>query len=253
MSSRPTVIEIPTPEGDYISPHRGTMNRALLEFCGMTLFVYISLAGVSQTILAGNGDQIQIALCFALGLTTGIIVSSPSGAHLNPAVSMTVFLTDETFSLVDLLSYISAQMLGAFVAALLVFAVYSSRIADHPDEMFLGAFGTVKSSEMNLLQSIIDQFLGTALLMLGIAMTPSSWTQPLTIGAVLGGLGLFQGSNGFGLNPARDLGPRLVSSIVFGSAPFTAENHWFWVPLIVPFFGAPFGWLISVGLKHLRD
>lgn len=246
-------VEIPTPQGDYIQhAPRSLPNRAALEFCGMFAFVYISLAGVSQAVLSEQ-SQLHVAICFALGLTGGIIIASPSGAHLNPAVSTVVYMTDDKFGLADLASYIAAQMLGGIAAGLLVLAVYSSWIQDIDDSMLIGTFGTIKNSNINLTQSIIDQFIGSALLMFGIALTPASWTQPLTIGAVLGGLGLFQGVNGFAFNPARDLGPRIASMIVFGDLPFTAESYWFWVPMVVPFFGTAFGWLVSIGVKHLRE
>ncbi len=255
-----TVVEIPTPNEpssrfDHfeVSPPRPLWKDIIGEFAGTLLFVYISLAGVNQVVLSGNISQLHIAICFTLGLSAGILVAGKSGGHLNPAVSCTVYLTDGEFGFMRFIGYVIAQLCGAFIAGLLVLAVYYSWINNLPDSVSIGSFGTLKNDENSLGSTIIDQFVGTALLMFGIVFTPSSWSKPLTIGVVLGGLALFQGSNGFSLNPARDLGPRLASAIVFGSDVFTAKDSWVWVPAVIPFIGAPFGWGLAILLKrHLE-
>ncbi len=246
-------IDIPTPEGAY----RNTAARPLwkdvaLECAGTFLFVYISIAGVNQTVLSGTSDQLAIAICFTLGLASGIVVAGASGAHLNPAVTLTMYATDSMFDATRAIGYMLAQLFGGILAGLAVLAVYGSWINDYADEVSLGSFGTLKNTHNTLISSIVDQFFGSALLMFGIMMTTDNWFKPITIGAILGGLGLFQGSNGFAFNLARDLGPRLASSIMFGSKPFTAEDHWFWVPMVIPFFGVPFGWAMHKVLKLIE-
>jgi aquaglyceroporin related protein len=248
-----TVIEIPTPESEYtLYIPRPLWKDAISEFIGTTLFVYISLAGVNQAILT-NQSQLHIAQCFALGLTSGIIVANKSGGHLNPAVSVITYITNQEFGLTRLISYIAAQMCGGFVGGLLVLSVYYSWINnfDDKDTLFAGAFGTGKETNNSLFASILDQFYGSALLMFGIVMIPDSSVKPLAIGTVLGALGLFQGTNGFAFNLARDLGPRIASSIVLGATPFTFANYWFWVPMIIPFFGVAFGCMMAKLIKKL--
>lgn len=250
-----TVVEIPTPEGAYSDSYRymrPLWRDACLEFAGTCIFTYISLAGVNQTVLAGSSDQLSIAICFMLGLTSGIVVAHNSGAHLNPAVTLTMFATDPLFDTVRALTYMVSQVCGGFCAGLLVLAVYGSWINNYPDEVSIGSFGTLKSVHNSLVSSIVDQFFGSALLMFGIMLTSDNWFKPLTIGAILGGLGLFQGSNGFAFNLARDFGPRVASMVVFGSVPFTAEDHWFWVPAVVPFVGVPFGYMMFKVVKMIE-
>ena len=253
-----TVVEIPTPNDRNFYMEEELIERPLWkdvasEFVGTFIFVYISLAGVNQTVLSSpeSVNQLQVALCFAFGLTSGILVAGRSGGHLNPAVTLTVFATDSKFDTKRLISYIVAQVCGGFVAGLLVLSVYYSWINNLPDSVSIGSFGTLKNHNNSLLSSIVDQFIGSALLMLGVVLTPDSWSKPLTVGTILGGLALFQGSNSFAFNLARDLGPRFASAIVFGSKVFTAEDHWFWVPAIIPFFGVPFGLLMARMLKTL--
>jgi aquaglyceroporin related protein len=251
-----TTVDIATPRGSYIGDlinPRSFWKDVALEFFGTLTFVYISLAGVNQVILTNTDqvDQFHIALCFALGLSSGIIVAGPSGGHLNPAVTLTTYASTPDFGAMRCITYMLAQTCGGFVAGLLVLAVYWSAMNGLDSSQFFGAFGTLKSSPNSLAGSILDQFIGSALLMFGIVATPASWSKPITIGAILGGLGLFQGTNGFAFNLARDFGPRVASTIVFGSDVFTAMDHWFWVPMIIPFFGVAFGWLCAKAVEDL--
>lgn len=248
-----TIVDVPTPDGPYAAfVKRPLWKDAMCECVGTILFVYISLAGVNQSILTNQG-QLPIAICFALGLSSGIVVAGKSGGHLNPAVSAITYLTTPGFELTRLIAYMASQLLGGFVAGLLVLSVYYSWINNYEnkDVIFSGAFGTLRASGNSLFSSVLDQLYGSAILMFGIVAIPDSSFKPMLIGLVLGGLGLFQGGNGFGLNPARDLGPRISSSIVFGSTPFTAESHWFWVPTVIPFFGVALGALLAKLIKIL--
>jgi MIP family channel proteins len=257
-SYRSTIVEIPTPETDFTTTPpdvRPLWKDITLEFFGTLTFVYIAIAGVNQVILSspGNIDQFHIALCFALGLSSGIIIAGKSGGHLNPAVSFTVYASSNDFELVRLLGYIAAQLCGGFVAGLLVLSVYGSWINDYEEsDLLIGAFGTLRNPHNTMVCAVVDQFIGSALLMFGILVTPSSWLKPITVGAILGGIGLFQGSNGFAINLARDLGPRLASTIMFGSDAFTDMDQWYLIPVLVPFIGMPFAWVLSLLFKKLQ-
>lgn len=257
MSRAEQVINIPTPEHGY-SPRNAVFAEEVrplwkdcaLEMFGTAFFVYISLAGVHQAVLAAlstgsSVDQIHIAICFALGLTSGIVVALKSGAHLNSSVSCTLWLAGQ-ISFQKFICYAASQLVGGFLGALVVIAVYYSRINNFAESnALIGSFGTLKDPSNSLFSSILDQFLGSALLMFGILKAPDGPFKPVVIGLVLGGLGLFQGSNGFAFNLARDLAPRIASTIIYGSDPFTVESHWFWVPMCVPFIGMPFGYVVA--------
>jgi aquaglyceroporin related protein len=249
-------INIPTPNGEYeqaelfVDNYRSMWRDAVLEATGTGLFVYISLAGVHQAVLSAvssnsSVDEIHVAIGFAIGLASGVFVALKSGAHLNPAVSFTMWLT-KNINLQRFLVYVAAQLFGAFIGSLLVLALYDSRINNLPENnALIGSFGTLKNPNNSLFSSILDQFVGSALLMIGIMKSPDSKWKPLFIGSVLGGLGLFQGTNGFAFNLARDFAPRLVSTFIYGQDPFTAENYWFWVPMVMSFVGIPFGYAVA--------
>lgn len=250
-----TTVDVPsTPDTAYApaQPPPSIIRDAILEFSGTMLFVYISIAGVNQAILTSQ-SQLHIPICFAVGLSSGILVAGKSGGHLNPAVSLVAYVTDEGFHAPRLLAYVCAQMLGGFLAGVLVVCVYYSWINSLTnDDAFAGAFGTLREYDNSLFSTILDQFIGSTLLMFSISAIPDSNTKPLLVGTTLGALGLFQGSNGFAFNMARDLGPRVASTIILSSLPFTAESHWFWVPIVIPFFGVFFGLLLAraVAMPH---
>jgi MIP family channel proteins len=251
-------VDIDTPgTSHYARPTAETTQQltltqeVCLEVIGTAFFVYISLAGVHQAVLAAltSGaavDQVHVAICFTLGLTTGIVLALKSGAHLNSSVSFTLWLAGQ-ISFQKFVSYVFAQFVGGFLGALAVLAMYYTRIDTFaPSNALIGSFGTLKDPANSLTASILDQIIGSALLMLGIMKAPDNKFKPLIIGLVLGGLGLFQGTNGFAFNPARDLPPRIISMIVYGTDPFTAADHWFWVPMCMPFVGMPIGYALGL-------
>lgn len=211
--------------------------KCVLEFMGTAVFVYASIAGVVQATLT-SGSQLEVVMCFALGLTAGIYVAGKSGGHLNPAVTLNLYAISDNISETQVALYIVSQLCGGFLAGCMVLVVYWSWLEELPESnATIGSFGTLKNTNNALFPAIMDQLIGSGVLFFSILFTPDSKYKPAIIGATLGGLGLFQGSNGFAFNLARDLGPRLASSIVYGKEVFTAEDHWFWVPMVIPFFG----------------
>lgn len=250
------VINVETPGNSHYSQQSASSlveeplsltKECFLEMVGTAFFVYISLAGVHQAVLSSLAtgsavDQIHVAICFTVGLATGITIALKSGAHLNSSVSFTLWL-DGQITLQKFICYVFSQLIGGFLGSLLVIALYYSRIEHYPENnALIGSFGTLKDPSNDLYASVLDQIIGSALLMFGIMKAPDNKFKPLTIGLVLGGLGLFQGSNGFAFNLARDLAPRIASTIIYGTDPFTAESHWFWVPMCMPFIGMPIGY-----------
>lgn len=230
--------------------HFPLWKKCALEFIGTTVFVYVSIAGVVQTTLNG-GSQLHVALCFALGLTAGIYMAGKSGGHLNPAVSLNLYAISNDITESQLVLYILSQLAGGFTAGLMVLVVYWSWLKELPESnLTIGSFGTLKNENNSLFSAINDQLIGSGILFFSILFTPDSNKKPLIIGTTLGALALFQGTNGFAFNLARDFGPRLASALVYGTDVFSAEDHWFWVPAVIPFVGmATFSCLFKVYKK----
>lgn len=243
--------EIDTDRSSPVSVNENILRDSFFEMLGTALFVYISLSGVHQAVLPTLGtihqvDQVHIALGFAFGLTSGIYVAQRSGGHLNPAVSATFWMIGEV-SLLRTLTYILFQCIGGFIGALLVMLIHGNHIMllrNEYEGTLIGLFGTSKGSNNSLGNAVVDQFIGSALLMVAIVSIPSSKNKPALVGMSLGALALFQGTNGFAFNMARDLAPRVASMLLYGTTPFSLTESWFWVPVVIPFIGMPFGLIL---------
>lgn len=160
-------------------------------------------------------------------------------------------------SIVKLLIYSIAQFLGAFFASLMVFITYLNQLGKYKNGMFsldtAGIFATFPNDlndQTNTFSMFFDQFFSTSLFIITILSITDKRNNlishelvALFIGLSLTAIGCSFGYNcGFAVNPARDLAPRIFTSIAgWGSAPFTAGNHFFWVPMISPMLGSLVG------------
>jgi len=204
----------------------------------------------------------HVAFGYGLALTLGILVSGGvSGGHLNPAVTLAMAVLKKC-KWIQVPVYWAAQYLGAFLASAILFGTYADFInfegksvngsntagifASYPGSWVLGD-ATAGPSTITL---ILDQFLGAALLLIiilaatdGLNMKLTSGLVPLYIGLGLTAIHLsFALNAGCAINPARDFSPRLFTLIAgFGKETFSAVDSFFWIPWIVPHFGAVFG------------
>lgn len=244
-----TNINMPPTPDEYHDNKQDKQNKMsyifLSEMVGMFVFIYGSISSVNYYVLnamssGGLVDSWAIAFCFGVSLTCGIILAKYSGGHLNPCVSFAMFVVGQNISFMQCLVYIAAQGVGSILAALLVAAQYASWInnfENYENNVGLaGMYGTLKNNNVSLGSSIIDQCVGSFVLMFAIVYIPNSNIhKPLLVGATLMTLGVLMQSNGFAFNAWRDMGPRIVSTIFFDSLPFDAYDNWFWVPLVMPF------------------
>jgi MIP family channel proteins len=237
---------------------------ALAEFLGTFVLILIGVGVVAQTVLSAQtaGNFVTINFAWGLAVTMACYVAGGvSGAHLNPAVTISLAV-HRGFPWGKVGPYIAAQMMGAFVAAAIVYLTYHEAL-NHFDggiRQVLGAQGTagIWSTYPQSFLSVfpggfIDQFVGTAILMLVILgitdarnTPPAPGMAPLIVGLLVVAIGMSFGFNaGYAINPARDLGPRLFTAIAgWGSEVFRAANGWWWVPVTAPVLGAvTAGWI----------
>lgn len=241
---------------------KGTPREAAAEFLGTLVLIAFGTGVVAEVVLSRgtNGSALSIHLAWGLAVTMGIYVAGGvSGAHLNPAVTLAL-ATLRGFPWRKLPAYVAAQVAGAFAGASLTFATYRAAF-DHYDggvrqvsgaQATAGIFSTYPQPYLGIGGGFLDQVVGTALLMLGIfAISDRRNAGPATGGPVLvGGLvaaiGMSFGLNaGYAINPARDFGPRLFTSLAgWGGAVFQAGDGWWWVPIVAPCLGAVLGGLV---------
>ena len=247
------------------------MREALAEFLGTFVLILLGVGVVAQVVLsqqtAGTFLSINLAWGFAVAMAC-YVAGGVSGAHLNPAVTISLAV-HRGFPWGKVGPYIAAQMVGAFVASAVVYVTYLEAL-NHFDagvRQVSGAQGTagIWATYPQAFLSVfpggfIDQFVGTAILMLVVLAVsdarnapPASGMAPLIVGLLVVVIGMSFGFNaGYAINPARDFGPRLFTAIAgWGAEVFRAGNNWWWVPLVAPVLGAvAAGWIYDGCIGH---
>jgi len=224
------------------------MNAFFEEFFGTAMIIVFG-GGVVATVLlsktkGNNSGWIVITFGWAVGVFTCVLVAAPiSGAHLNPAVTLALVLADKfSFSLLPL--YWCAQLLGAMFGAFLVWLAYKKHFDETEDaDLKLAVFCTspnIRSYWYNVLTEIIGTYvLALAVLYMAAPDVGLGALNALPVAIVVLGLGLsLGGPTGYAINPARDLGPRIVH--FFLPIPSKRDSDWryAWVPIVGPLIGA---------------
>ncbi|BBG04723.1 MULTISPECIES: MIP/aquaporin family protein [Pseudonocardia] len=226
------------------------------EFAGTMILILFGCGVVAQVVTSegASGDWNSLVWGWGIGVMLGVYVAGRvSGAHLNPAVTFALAVF-KGFSWRKVLPYSLAQLAGAFVAALIVRAVYADALARFDPEHTVATqtiFSTLPGEGVSIPTAFLDQVVGTAILVFVIfALTnalnnpPGANMAPVTIGLLVVGIGVAFGTNaGYAINPARDLGPRLASFLTgYDTAFHTADGVlYFWLPIIAPLIGAVVG------------
>src|ERR1700730_14237657 len=230
------------------------------EFIGTLILILFGNGVVAMVVLFGsgtpgeivNGGYTNITLGWGLGVALGVYVAGRiSGGHLNPAVTITLAVF-RGFSWAKVLPYIVAQVAGAFLAAALVYWNYlpAFQKVDPQLEHTAGIFTTFPAFPAMPMAGLLDQTIGTALLLLLIlAITdelnqpPGANLAPLLIGLVVVAIGIsFGGMHGYAINPARDFGPRLFTVVAgFKNNGITDGSRVWWVPVVAPLVGGLVG------------
>jgi glycerol uptake facilitator protein len=226
----------------------------------------LNQSGRGSQIFAASGDWLIIGFGWGLAVTFAVYVAGGvSGAHINPAVTV-AFAARRGFPWRKVPSYIAAQVVGAFLGALLVYIVYKAAIdsferANHISRGDLNSiptysiFATFPAKYFGTwLGPFIDQVVGTAFLLAFVFAVIDEFNTPvranlapIAIGAVVVAIGLSFGANaGYAINPARDLGPRLLAWIAgWGKVAMPGDygniSGYFWIPIIGPFLGGIIG------------
>jgi len=249
----------------------------LAELLGTFALVVFGDGAVAQVVLGKAarkedttpffGGFLNICLGYGLALMIGICISGGvSGGHLNPAVTLAMAAT-RAIRPIQVPVYMAGQYLGAFLAALVVWGEYADLIGlvdpgyTSATHGIFASYPFFSTGDVRLASLVMDQMLGSALLVLIIlAATDSnnmnipSGLVPLTIGLGLTAIHLSFGlTAGAAINPARDLAPRLLSLAAGWKESFTASDSWFWVPWLLPHLGGLVGaglYKIMVGIHH---
>jgi glycerol uptake facilitator protein len=224
------------------------MNAFFAEFFGTAIILVFGggvVANVNLNKTKGNNSGwIVITFGWAVGVFTGILIAAPfSGAHLNPAITLALVIVGK-FQLEKLPMYICAQLLGAMFGAFLVWLAYKKHfdVTDDADSK-LAVFCTapnIRHYWYNALTEAIGTYvLALAVLYMAKPEVGLGALSALPVALVVLGLGLSMGGpTGYAINPARDLGPRIIHFLL--PIPGKRDSDWkySWVPILGPLVGA---------------
>jgi glycerol uptake facilitator protein len=225
-----------------------TPEKFIAELFGTAILVLLGDGVVAGVTLARSGTKglpiIQFA--WAVAVFCGVVIAGPiSGAHLNPAVTLGAAISGGIpWDAVP--GYVAAQMLGAVIGACLVALHYWSHFgATEEPATKLGVFATgpaIPNVALNLVSEIIGTFVLVFVIMAfghngnsgGLAALGA---LPVTLLILAIGMSL-GGTTGYAINPARDLGPRIVHAIL--PIPGKGGSNWqyAWIPVAGPLVGA---------------
>jgi aquaporin-9 len=254
----------------------------LAEFLGTFMFILIADGSVAQWMVDANKPDrrepdftntpfLNVNFGFTLGIAFGVyICGGVSGGHINPAISLAMAVIGR-LKWIKVPIYWAGQMLGAFVASIVIYIVYYDALttrlgADHKNVDSLhwsGGIWATYPADDKLRSGILflDQLVGTAILaMMVMAFTDKrnmgvpKWQVPILAGCTVGAVSLAFGWNcGFAINPARDFGPRLFTVVFgWGGAVFSKASYFFWIPIVAPLIGAIVGAFLYLVLIEIH-
>ena len=244
----------------------------LSELVGTALLVLLGCGVVANVALAKakglNGGFLMVTFGWGFAVYAGVIVAFNSGAHLNPAVTLglvasgaTAFGAGVPVTIVSVLAYILAQLIGAFIGAVLAWIAYKQHFDEEPDPANkLGVFSTgpaIRGYGWNLITEIIATFV-LVFVVIGFGRHPAGGglaalgALPVALLVIAIGMSL-GGPTGYAINPARDLGPRLAHFVLPIKGKGGSDWSYAWVPIVGPLIGGMLGgWASTVLLPILR-
>jgi glycerol uptake facilitator protein len=222
------------------------MNTFLAEFLGTALLILMGNGVVAGVVLKGtkneNSGWLVITIGWALAVTFAIYAAGRiSGAHINPAVTIALAATGQ-FAWADVPVYLLAQFLGAMLGAALVYLHYLPHWERTTDPAAKLAVFCTAPAVRHTPGNVISEFLGTFVLLFGLsAIGANNFAEglnPLVVGALILAIGhSLGGTTGYAINPARDLGPRIMHAIL--PVPGKGDSDWgyAWIPVVAPILG----------------
>ncbi len=237
------------------------MSPIFAEFIGTLILILLGNGVVANVVLTktkgNNSGWIVITTGWALAVYAGVVIAGPySGAHLNPAVTIGLAAGGK-FAWSQVPAYIIAQLAGAMSGALLVWLMYKNHFdqtpASRPKSASFYTYPEIKNSFTNVLSELLGTFVLVFAVFYFTGAELSNDKTPIGLGSlgaipvafIVWSIGLsLGGTTGYAINPARDLGPRIIYNIL----PFKDKNKndwsYSWVPIVGPILGA----LLSAGL-----
>ncbi|NRF41701.1 MIP/aquaporin family protein [Pedobacter foliorum] len=242
------------------------MSPFIAEILGTMFLILLGNSVVANVVLTGtkgnNSGWMVITTAWGLAVFVGVVVAGPySGAHLNPAVTIGLAIAGK-FSWANVPTYIAAQFIGAMLGSTLVWLLFKDFYKGTEDKGLKQATFCTAPAIPNTISNLISEIIGTFVLIFVIFhftdASLGSDKSPIGLGS-LGALpvaflvwviGLsLGGTTGYAINPARDLGPRIMHAIL--PVAGKGDNNWgyAWIPVIGPIIGSALAALLYLCTK----
>ncbi len=224
------------------------MTPFVAELTGMTLLIILGDSVVANVILnktKGNGGGLMaITFGWAIAVFVGVYTTaSISGAHLNPAVTIGLAAIGK-FEWALVPGYLAAQLLGAMLGAFFVWVTYRQHFDATDDAATkLGVFCTSPSINSPI-NNLVTECIATFVFILAILFITKSQNSlgsldALPVALLVLGVGLSMGGpTGYAINPARDLGPRIMHALLPIKNKGGSDWAYSWIPVVGPILGA---------------
>ena len=242
------------------------MSPFIAEFIGTAILILLGNGVVANVVLnktkGNNSGWIVITTGWALAVFVGVVIAGPySGAHLNPAVTVALAVAGK-FAWAQVPGFIAAQMLGAMVGTSLVWLNYKDHLNITPEGGLQRATFCTEPAIRNTMRNLICEITGTFVLLfavfyftgaeLGEGKTPMGMGSlgAIPVAFVVWAIGLsLGGTTGYAINPARDLGPRIMHQLLPISGKSDSDWGYAWVPVLGPLAGGVMAALAYGALK----
>lgn len=227
------------------------MTPFVAEFIGTAFIIIIGNGVVANVVLpktkGNNGGLISIVLGWMIAVFVGVYMTADSsGAHLNPAVTFALAAAGKfNWSLVP--AYLLAQILGAMLGAFIVWMIYKDHINEAESAADQLAIFSTGPSIRRLPQNFITETLATLVFILGVLFIQPAESKlgalsALPVALLVGGIGFGMGGpTGWAINPARDLGPRIMHFLL----PMKGKGGSDWAYAPIPVFGPIVGGILA--------
>ena len=231
------------------------MSPFVAEFIGTMLLILLGDGVVANVVLndtkGNNGGWMVITTAWGLAVFVGVVVAGPySGAHLNPAVTIGLAIAGK-FAWANVLPYIASQILGAAAGAFLVWLMYFDHFQRTNNPGSILAVYCTGPAVRNYVSNIASEIIGTFVLIFTIFYFSGAEITSTKTPVGMGSLGAIPvallvwviglslgGTTGYAINPARDLGPRIMHAILPMKNKGTSDWTYAWIPILGPVVGA---------------
>ena len=223
------------------------MNNFLFEMIGTSFLILLGDGVVANVVLnrtkGNNSGWIVITFGWGIAVFVGVYISAAhSGAHLNPAVTIAMAVADK-FEWAKVPVYIAGQFAGAMIGAFLVWVSYKKHFDETVDKDAKLAVFCNSPAIPNTFYNLATEIIATFVLVFGILFISGADMKlgsldALPVALLVLGIGLcLGGPTGYAINPARDLGPRIMHALLPIKNKRDSNWRYSWIPVIGPIIG----------------